>query len=326
MDFLIQNGINLIIAIQGLGAWLNAPMQLFSSLGYENFYLLILPLLYWCVDANLGLRVGVILLFSTGVNELFKFAFAGPRPYWVSAQVKPLSAETSFGVPSGHAQNAVSVWGMLAGTLKKPLAWITAIALMFLIGFSRLYLGVHFPHDVLAGWLIGAVILTLFLRLWDSISARVQKMSLLQQILLAFAISLVMALAGGFLVSGLRNYQLPAEWLANALRAGAAPAPVSMDGLLTSAGTLFGLLSGAAWMKQMGGYQAEGLLWKRAVRYLIGIVGLVILWQGLGAIFPRHEDLVSYMLRFFRYTLVGIWVSGGAPWLFIRFNFADKPR
>ena len=326
MDFLIQNGINLIIAIQGLGAWLNAPMQFFSSLGYENFYLLILPLLYWCVDASLGLRVGVILLFSTGVNELFKLAFAGPRPYWVSAQVKPLSAETSFGVPSGHAQNAVSVWGMLAGTFKKPWAWVTALALMFLIGFSRLYLGVHFPHDVLAGWLIGAVILTLFLRLWDSISSRVQKISLLQQILFAFAISLVMALAGGFLVSGLRNYQMPEEWLANALRAGAAPAPVSMDGLLTSAGTLFGLLSGAAWMKQMGGYQARGLLWKRTVRYLIGIVGLLILWQGLGAIFPRHEDLVSYVLRFLRYTLVGIWVSGGAPWLFIRFNFADKPK
>ncbi len=298
---------------------------IFSSLGNGYFYLLILPLLYWCVDARLGLRVGLILLFSAGVNELFKFAFAGPRPYWVSAQVKPLSAETSFGVPSGHAQNAVSVWGMMAGYFKKSWAWIAASALMLLIGFSRIYLGVHFPHDVLAGWLIGAVILTLFLRLWDSISARIQKMSLLQQILSAFAVSMTIVWIGGLLFSGLRGYVLSPEWMTNALRAGPAPAPVSMDGILTSAGTLFGLLTGVAWIKQMGGYQAQGPVGKRALRYIIGLIGVAILYAGLGAVFPRSEELVSYALRFFRYTLVGFWVSGGAPWVFIHFNFADKP-
>ena len=70
-----DSAVALIIAVQNLGAWLEIPMRIFSFLGTEIFYLLILPVLYWCIDANLGLRVGVILLFSGAVNEIFKLAF-----------------------------------------------------------------------------------------------------------------------------------------------------------------------------------------------------------------------------------------------------------
>jgi membrane-associated phospholipid phosphatase len=318
-----DSGIALILAVQNLGAWLEAPMRFFSFLGTENFFLLILPVLYWCVDANLGLRVGVILLFSGAINETFKLALHGPRPYWVSCQVKALAAESSFGVPSGHSQGAVSVWGMIASHVGKTWAWVIAIAMAFLIGFSRLYLGVHFGGDVLSGWLIGALILFAVLRLWDSVGNWLARKSLAQQAALAFACSLVMILLGAFFVRGLRGYSLPAEWIANAARASdVLPDPVSLSRVITSTATLFGLVLGAAWMRQRGGFQTSGPLEKRALRYLVGLVGVAIFWYGLGEIFPRDEALLSYILRFIRYTLVGSWVSGGAPWLFLRFNLA----
>jgi hypothetical protein len=137
---------------------------------------------------------------------------------------------------------------------------------------------------------------------------------------------MIFVVIGGLLFNGLRDYRLPYEWLANALRTGVTPVPVSMDGFLTSAGTLFGLLVGAAWMVQKGGFQAEGPVWKRALRYMIGLIGVVILWIGLGAVFPRDADLISYALRYVRYTLVGLWVSGGAPWLFFRFNLSQRSQ
>ena len=89
-----------VVAFQLLGHWLEGPMRFFSTLGTEEFYLVLMPFLYWCVDAGLGVRVSVIMLFSSGLNTVFKIPFRGPRPYWVSAAVKPLWAETSFGIPS----------------------------------------------------------------------------------------------------------------------------------------------------------------------------------------------------------------------------------
>src|SRR5687768_4008018 len=102
METLTQNGIDWIVTAQSLGAWLQAPMEFFSFLGTENFFLLVLPLLYWSVDARLGLQVGFILITSTYFNGVLKLLFTDPRPYWISDQIIPLAAESSFGLPSGH--------------------------------------------------------------------------------------------------------------------------------------------------------------------------------------------------------------------------------
>lgn len=56
-----------------------------------------------------------------------------------------------------------------------------------------------------------------------------------------------------------------------------------------------------------------GPFWKRAVRYLIGLVGVILFWQVLGGVFPRGDGVVVYSLRFLRYSLVGWWIAGGAP-------------
>jgi membrane-associated phospholipid phosphatase len=311
-----------------LGAWLEAPMKFFSFLGTENFFLLILPLIYWSVDANLGIRVGFILITSNYVNNIFKLMFAGPRPYWVSDKVIPFAAETSFGVPSGHAQNAVGVWGMIASGIHKRWAWVAAFALAFFIGFSRWYLGVHFPHDVFVGWLLGGILLWAFMQFWNPVEAWLKQRTLGSQILIAFIVSVIFIALGAVSVGRLAGYTFPEVWWENALRAraGELPAPVSIEGSITSAGTLFGLAFGVAWLALRGGYQASGPVEKRALRFVVGLIGVLILWRGLALFLPDNADLISYALRYARYTLVGFWVSGGAPWLFFRFKLADAPK
>ena len=326
MDFLLQHGIDWIVAIQSLGGWLELPMKFFTFLGYENFFFLALPLIYWSVDAGLGLRVALMIALSNNLKPIFKLWFAAPRPYWLSAEVKPFLSENSFGLPSGHAQDAVALWGIMASGLKKRWAWILAFILAFLVGFSRLYLGVHFVHDVIAGWLIGLVILFAFLKFWDPVAVWLQTKTLPQQIGLAFVISLMMIGVGVLSTARLQGFVFPVEWTENALRAGPLPTPISMEGIVTSAGSLFGLAAGAAWIASRGGYQASGPLEKRAFRYVIGLVGIMILWFGLGEIFPRGEMLIPLVLRYIRYTLVGLWVMAGAPWLFFHFKLADQPK
>lgn len=326
MDFILANGVEWIIAIQALGGWLELPMRFFTFLGSEDFFFLVLPLVYWSIDAALGLRVAFVLVASNSLNAIFKLIFASPRPYWVSREVIPLSVETSFGVPSGHAQNAMALWGIMAYGMRKRWAWIVAITLTLLIGLSRLYLGMHFVGDVLAGWLIGGILLFAMIALWDRVGLWLSDRSLAQQLLTAFIVSLILVGLGAWHVTRLGGFVISQEWTDNALRAGAAPDPISMEGFLTSAGSLFGIAAGAAWIASRGGFEASGPLEKRAFRYVIGLIGILILWMGLGEIFPRDANLTSYILRYFRYMLVGFWVTGGAPWLFFHFKLADKPK
>jgi len=324
METILNIGVTWNIFFQSLGGWLKTPMEIFSFLGNEYFFLLLLPALYWCMEAGIGIRVGVILLLSTSVNDALKLAFHGPRPYWYDTNVIGYASETSFGVPSGHAQIAVGVWGMLAASFRKWWGWLIAILVILLIGISRLYLGVHFPHDVILGWLIGALLLWLVLRFWKPVTAWLKKMSLGQQILVAFLSSLVLILFTliPFLWLKMTNWQPPQAWAEYAREA------MSLSGAFTSAGTLFGLLAGLAWFNRQGGFDANGPLWKLILRYVLGVVGVLVFYLGLkvlfGLIAPDAEAVLPYILRYIRYVLVGAWVSAGAPWLFVKLKLAGK--
>jgi membrane-associated phospholipid phosphatase len=177
MTPILEWGIPVIAWLQGLGAWLTPFMQAFTFLGDEQFYLLILPILLWWVDIGLGIRIGLALLLSAGLNGGLKLVFGMPRPYWVSTKIQALNSGTTYGIPSGHAQNAVVLWGRLAVLVKSGwMRWVLW-ALIALIGISRSYLGVHFPTDVLIGWGIGLLLLWALVALDEPVRTRLARMS-----------------------------------------------------------------------------------------------------------------------------------------------------
>jgi hypothetical protein len=259
-------------------------------------------------------------MISGALNNALKLAFQGPRPYWISTQVAALAAEPSFGVPSGHAQNAVAFWGMLAVGLHRNWAWGAALLIMLLIGLSRLYVAVHFPHDVLAGWLIGALLLWLTVRWWDPVASWGRQQPLGKQLLTAWlgCLALFLAAAVPFLGLRLAGWQTPAEWAAFAGRT------VSMERALVSSGMLFGLLAGTAWCHRQGGFTARGTWWQLLLRYLLGMAGLLALRFGLRPILPEGETIPAFSLRFLSFALMGAWVTAGAPYLFRRLKLTEK--
>jgi len=321
MESILNLGINWVVVLQNLGDWLTLPMKFFSFLGTEEFYMLVLPVLYWCINSTLGIQVAFILMISGGFNDAFKLAFHGPRPYWYSSRVDGLAVETSFGVPSGHSQNAMSVWGIMAAGIHKWWAWLVAGLIIFFIGLSRMVLGVHFPHDVLLGWLIGGLLLWLMVRFWKPLTAWLAKYSPGRQILLAFLASLVLILLPliPYLYLAGVKWQPPQAW------AGYAVSAVSMEGPMTTAGTFFGLALGLVWLKQKGGFNTSGSWWQLALRYLLGVAGVLAIRYGLKAIFPEGDTLLAYSLRYLRYTAIGAWMTGGAPLVFIRAKLAKQP-
>ena len=317
---------NMILFLQNLGDWLIPVMKFFTSLGFEEFYLVIMPAIYWCFDTVIGARLAIMLVITTGVNAVLKIAFHSPRPFWVSNEVQAMSSETSFGIPSGHSQNAVSLWGIWAASMKRRWAWIVAIVVAFMIGISRLYLGMHFPTDVLIGWTIGLILLWAFIRLESHTLQWFTGQSIRGQVIAIALFSLGILIFGYLVIWELRDWLLPLEWLENATRAGTPPDPISRDGITTAAAIFFGLGSGLILIKQHGGFDPKGLWWKRIVRYLLGIVGTVAIWAGLKAVFPSGEEFIPQAFRFIRYGLLGFWVAAGAPLIFRWLKLADQAK
>ena len=312
-----------VIAFQSLGDWLILPMRFFSFLGTEEFYILLMPILYWCIDASLGIRVGFMMVMSSGLNLIIKMPLRGPRPYWVSTDVKPLWGEIFFGIPSNHAQTAVSVWGTIAAYMRRAWAWVVAVFLMAMIGLSRTFLGAHFFVDMLAGWLIGALLLWLYLRYWEPVAIWASKQPLWRQIFYAFLLSMAIVLFAWIAALTRGDFVLPEAWIVNAARAADGEiAPYSLEAIATLAGTLFGFLAGVAWLAPRGGWQAQGLVWKRVVRYVVGLLGVLVIWYGLGLVFPRGESFSPLALRFVRYSLLGLWISAGAPIFFTKLKLS----
>src|SRR6185436_699755 len=106
---------------------------------------------------------------------------------------------TSFGFPSGHAQNAATAWIATAFYFKKRWIWTTAILLISLVGLSRVYLGVHFPTDVLGGWVIGALFACLWLLMESRFGPNWQSQAIPRK-LFVVGIGLALTLGVSFLI------------------------------------------------------------------------------------------------------------------------------
>lgn len=332
MENILQFGLSLVLYLQGLGSWLVAPMRLFTFTGEEQFFLLIMPMIYWSVDPGLGIRIGVALLLSNGLNGAFKLAFHSPRPFWVDPRVHALRFEDSFGIPSGHAQNAAAVWGMVGAVVRRGWVWVVMILLVFLVGISRLVLGMHFPSDVIAGWLIGAAVVWVILSLEAPARLWLARHSLGFRLLAAFAASLALVLIGFIARYSLGDWKIPALWLENAARAypnlEAGDSPINalaLSGFFTASGAFFGLTAGAILIASSGGFDARGAWWKRLLRFFVGLAGVLLFWQALGMLLPDGEYLLAYVLRYLRYALTGLWISALAPMVFVQLGLADRP-
>lgn len=142
----------------------------FSAFGEEMVLILIMGFLYWCWNKEYGRRVGVVTCVGFVFNPMIKNVIFRRRPYFDNPGIKCLRPVDSgadlydigaqgYSFPSGHSTNGAGTYFALsffAEKHKKGLAIVAGI-ITFLIGFSRVVVGCHYPTDVLCGWLLGLV-------------------------------------------------------------------------------------------------------------------------------------------------------------------------
>lgn len=143
--------------------FLDVVFKAFTFLGEQYFIMLIFCWLAWFKDKEFAHKTGFAFCMGMGINQVLKLIFCIQRPWVLDSRIKPnqniLEGATGYSFPSGHTQSGVTVFGSLARWVKSNTSKVVCIILAILVGVSRLYFGVHTPADVIASFIIGAVVI-----------------------------------------------------------------------------------------------------------------------------------------------------------------------
>ncbi len=311
-------GLELIRYVQGLDIPGRTGLaEAFTFFGDATLYILILPVLFWCVDEKKGFRLALTVFVSNGINIALKETLRVQRPFYYDTSVK-LSEQSGFSTPSGHSQNSAVFYPLLASLfLKKHILVAGGIALSFCIGLSRIYLGMHYPTDVLLGWALGALIAaTGFFALPLAVRAASKAES-----------GPLSGIIGSYRRHSAENPKSARTWKLAAAALVSLALSAFSAGDSSMSGLVFGFSAGYILLteKKPGTQEhtfpfraSEGTLVKKLLRALVGFAGLGALYAGLKAVFPGDESAHYTLFRFLRYGLTGFWASGAAPVLFLK--------
>ena len=301
MESILQWGLEFIRAVQTIeNPALTGIMKAITSIGGEPAYIILLPVFFWCIDEKKGLHLGFAVLISAWINMSLKYLLDQPRPFFEGYDPSlGMISERMGGLPSGHAQNTLVMFFIIASWIKKNWAYTGAAVLCLLISFSRIYLGVHFPTDIIAGWILGGIVLLGYFLFSGKIETLLVKGGFRAGMITTAIVSFIMIL------------YLPSR------------------SLLMPGGILFGFGIGYCLNKRYVGFASKELLGRTgakkyltlAGRMVFGIAGFLLIFFAAGYLIPQ-ESGNQRLYIFIQLALTGLWVSVAAPWVFIKLRLA----
>ena len=168
---------------QGMTPALTSVVSLFTLFGEEMVLIAVLGFLYWCYDKEFGKYLGTNAMVGLVVYPMFKNVALRRRPYMDHPEIKCLKpvhkdadiydiSSQGYSFPSGHATNSVTVYSTMATRFPQKIGKILAVMIPLMVGFSRVALGVHYPTDVLFGWLLGLCILFIMPKIQKAVTEK----------------------------------------------------------------------------------------------------------------------------------------------------------
>ena len=288
-------GLDVVLWLQAHGNnFFDALATILSAAGGDLAYLVALPLIFWSVDRRLGRWLLVVLVTALFVVIGGKEWFARPRPFQFNAElVTPLVTADGNGFPSGHVGVSLAIWGFVALWARRMWGYVLVGVYIALMGWARMYAGVHYPQDVLGGLVVGSVVaLGIYTQrerlaaLWGWLPTWAQMLDVL-----------VMGALGGVLLRG-------------------------DDVGLTAAGILIGGGWGVMLSNRVAAFRADGPATQRLLQFAGGVVLTLGVFLLLDAAFaPLAPEAVFRVLR---YALVSLVILGLYPLLMVRTGVAPR--
>ncbi|MBQ0004147.1 MAG: phosphatase PAP2 family protein [Treponema sp.] len=148
-------------------SWLAPVMNWFTKFSVSFFPLAVIFIIYWTIDRNAGRRMLAGISLGYFLNGFLKLTFCVYRPWIRDARILPYGdskiAATGYSFPSGHSTAATNYYANIAIWVRKKYkaAAVILFAMIFITMFSRNYLGVHTPQDVIVGFTLTFLMLLL---------------------------------------------------------------------------------------------------------------------------------------------------------------------
>jgi hypothetical protein len=171
---------------------------------------------------------------------------------------------------------------------------------------------------VIGGLIVGLIVLIAFVVFEPRVTRWILPKPIGVQIATAFIASMLMLAIMLIVRSAISGIVDPSEWA----QLGGPIAPRSLDTPISDAAIIFGAGLGLALLKRSGGFNARGPWSQRLLRLALGLIVLLILRFGLGALFPREPELPGAIFRYVRYVIMVLWATWLAPWVFVKLRLA----
>lgn len=288
-------GIQVIKAVQSIAnPFLTTIVKSISFLGAFTIYVALISIFYWCIDEKKGFKIGFVLMFSNCINAVIKNNLKVPRPYTKEPSIQ-LSTENSYSTPSNHSQSAASfftTFAFSAGSFSKLVKILFIFLVPFVIGFTRIYLGVHYPSDVIIGLIFGYLISIGFLFFEKPIADFCNRLRYTVKILIVALITFV------FLFFCKENNT-------------------------ADFGMFFGFVTGYILLKEKTDFSAkQGSTKQKVLRFFIGLALTGLVYLLLKFLLPGKESIHYNLFAFVRYAIVTFFMSFIAPFIFAKMKLS----
>ena len=279
-------------SLGGRGSFLFYLNNFFSIFGEEYFIALLLGLIYWGLNKNIGEKVTFTVISGNVLNTLIKNIFCRSRPFNSVEEIQNFRDVDGYSFPSGHSSGSSSLMGSIAWNYRQKRykwLWIIAIILPICVAISRVYLGAHYPTDVIGGLLLGVIVIVLFELLYNVIPNK-------------YYLYIGMAILGfcGFFYSTTSDY-------------------------FTSYGMLVGFIFGVFFEQKITKFSNTKIWWRIALRAIVGgglFIGLnSLLKLPFSSLLNDQHLWFERIYRVIRYATVTFVLWGVYPLLF---NQAEK--
>lgn len=272
---------------------LNEFMLAVTTLGDETAFLVLALIFFWCVDKRRGYFIMAVGFVGTIANQFMKILFRVPRPwerdpnFTILEEAREGAGGYSF--PSGHSQTAVGTFGAICATEKRRWLRAVCVAVMVLVPFSRMYVGVHTPSDVLVGSGMALVLIGLLRPLVYGKDERGIK----------WLIAGMLALAVAFLLY-VELYPFPADFSSHNLESGHKNAYTLLG---CTIGVAIVYLADCKWLH----FPVKAIWWGQIIKAVLGLGLVLAVKEGMRG--PLEAVLPVYPARAVRYFLI-VMVAG----------------